>query len=109
MSRKSQKENRGYPRHKISLPVEYKTISPRKYFYTVTKNISLSGTNIIVEDSIAKNSQIKLNINLIDKILPLKAKVIWCHKQRETHRHYVGLAFLEINSSLNDELLQFIK
>ncbi|MCK5492536.1 MAG: PilZ domain-containing protein [Candidatus Omnitrophica bacterium] len=109
MSQKNQKENRAYPRHKISLPVEYKTMSPKKYFYTVSKDISLSGINLIVEDSIAMNSQVKLNVNLINKIIPLEARVIWCHKQREAHRHYIGLEFSGVNSSLDNELLKFIE
>ena len=109
MKQRSQKENRAHQRHKISLPVEYKTVSPKKYFYTVTKDISSGGINLIVEDSIAMNSQVKLNLNLINKIIPIDAKVIWCHQQKETHRHYIGLKFSGINSSLDNELLKFIE
>lgn len=101
-------EKRKFPRVGVSFPVECKPLPARNYFYTVSKDLSLGGTKIVSNYFLPKNDMIKLNINLIDSILDLKAKVAWCNKERLSERYATGLEFVETNEISKKKLFQFL-
>jgi Tfp pilus assembly protein PilZ len=99
---------RKYPRVNISFPVECNILPKRSYFYTVSKDLSLGGLKIINNSFISKGSFIRLQLNLIDKVLKLKAKVAWCNRKRASERHFVGLEFVETTDSSKRNLTKFL-
>ena len=92
----------------VSFPVECKALPSRTYFYTVSKDLSLGGTKILSNDLLKKNDTLKLNINLINAVLSLKAKVSWCNKERVSQRYTSGLEFVEITQPNLQELSIFL-
>jgi c-di-GMP-binding flagellar brake protein YcgR len=101
-------ERRKEPRVKVSFPVECSFLPERNYFYTVSKDLSMGGVKILVNDFIAKGNLLKLNINLINKVIDLKAKVVWCNKERMSDRYSAGLQFVEINEKKRKSLATFL-
>jgi c-di-GMP-binding flagellar brake protein YcgR len=103
------KERREYPRFGVSFPVEC-TILPerKKYFYTVSKDLSMVGVRILSEDFLPRKKFMKVNINLIDTVAEIKAQVVWCNKEPYSRRYYAGLKFLEINEKNKHNLGTFL-
>lgn len=99
---------REYNRVKISFPVECLIPSKRSYFYTVCKDLSLSGVKILSQGLIPKGDQIKVNINLINQIVPLNAKVIWSSKERSADRYLSGLSFIDTSKEKEGVLSRFL-
>lgn len=93
----SMEERRQHQRVDISFPLEYSLLSSSKYFYTVSKDLSMGGLRIIVDKFLAKNNMVKVGINLIDRLVNVKARVAWCNQQGNTDRFMAGLEFVEIN------------
>lgn len=102
-------ERRRYSRFGVSFPVECTTLPSRKYFYTVTKDLSLGGAKIISDSFLPKEKPFKVNVNLIDKVIDLEAKVAWCKEERRQQRYSVGLEFKNINQEDKKELFHFIQ
>jgi len=101
-------EKRKNPRIDVSFPLECKNLPSRNYFYTVSKDLSSSGTRILINEFIPKDNLLKIHINLIDKVLDLKAKVVWCNKERVSERYSIGVEFVEICDADKDELCCFL-
>jgi len=101
-------EKRKNLRTDISFPVACDFLPHCHYFYTVCKDLSSGGIKIITDDFIPHNHLLKMNINLIDRAIDLKAKVMWCNKQRYADRYYAGLRFIEINDPDRVYLSRFI-
>lgn len=103
------KERRKEQRVKVSFPVECVLLPERKrFFYTVSKDLSFSGTKILSEEFLSWGKDIKITINLINEMAELKAKVVWCNKEPYAERYYSGLKFLEINKETKRKLGNFI-
>lgn len=102
-------EKRVETRVGVSFPVEC-TVLPnrRKVFYTVSRDLSGSGVKILHEEFMSRGKDMKININLIDEIAEVKAKVVWCNKTAHSDRYYVGLKFMEINDKNRRALKYFI-
>lgn len=101
-------DRRQHPRLNVSFPVECKTLPSSNYFYTVTKDLSLGGARILNNSFISKGHTLKLDLNIIDRVVRLKAKVAWCNKERASERHLVGLEFIEMSNSIRQHLSQFL-
>lgn len=101
-------EKRKYPRINVSFPVECSVLPQRKYFYTVSRDLSLGGVKILSNIFLPKNDSFKLTINLIDKTLDVKAKVAWCNSERMIDRYSAGLEFIEINQTSHRGLSSFL-
>ncbi|MDD3296663.1 MAG: PilZ domain-containing protein [Candidatus Omnitrophica bacterium] len=101
-------ERRKYPRIDVSFPVECQALPSQGYFYTVSKDLSEVGAKILTNTFIAKNNMVKLHLNLINKILDFKAKVVWCNKERVSERYTAGLEFTETDTAGKKELSNFI-
>ena len=105
---KTMVENRAFPRAGISFPIECRPIPERNYFYTVSKDLSLGGVKIISNQFLPKNDTIKVSINLIDKVLNLKARVAWCNQEKMSDRYSTGLEFVETNKQSKEKLISFL-
>jgi len=101
-------ERRKYERINISFPVECFDVENKNFFYTVTKDLSLGGTKIVNDKFLPKDNFLKVNLNLIDKILTLNAKVVWCNKLKFSDKYFVGLNFTDIEETSKQSLLNFI-
>ena len=101
-------ERRRYERVNISFPIEYEPLYERGYFYTVSKDLSLGGIRILTDKFIPKGNLMKININLINRVIRLKAKVCWCNKERIAERYSAGLEFLEVNEEDKKVLSAFL-
>lgn len=101
-------EKRKFPRVNVSFPIECKTLPSGNYFYTVSKDLSAGGTRILSNDFIPKHNELKLNINLIDRVLNIRARVSWCAKENTTQRYTTGLEFLELGEPDKKALAKFI-
>jgi c-di-GMP-binding flagellar brake protein YcgR len=101
-------EKRRYPRVNVSFPVECNFLAKKNYFYTVSKDLSVGGVRILTNDFLPRGDFLKLHINLINKIIGLKAKVVWCNKERISERYSAGLQFVEINPANKNALGTFL-
>ena len=102
-------ERRRFPRIGISFPVECNLAPKKSYFYTVSKDLSSGGLKILTDTFLAKGSTIKINLNLINQLVPAKARVAWCNKERFGDRYAVGLEITEINQRGRQELSTFLR
>lgn len=102
-------EKRKYSRLPVSFPVECTELPSQKYFFTVTKDLSLGGAKIISENFLTKDSPVKVNVNLIDKVIDLEAKIAWCNQEPRQLRFSAGLEFKNINDFDKRELSRFIE
>jgi len=101
-------DKRKEPRTAISFPVACDFLPQRNYFYTVCKDLSNGGIKLITNNFIPRGNLLKINLNLIDKVIDLKAKVMWCNKQRYADRYYTGLEFTDINETNRTYLRGFL-
>ena len=89
-------ERRKNTRAYVSFPVECNVLPGKGYFYTVSKDLSTGGARIVSNEFLQKENQLMLNINFIDKVMDVKAKVVWCNKERTVERYCAGLKFIEV-------------
>lgn len=102
-------ERREAPRVAVSFPIKCVLLPERrKFFYTVSKDLSLKGIRIISKDFLIPGKKIMVYIDLIKEIAHVKAKVIWSNKVSYTEKYYVGLQFLEISRDNRQKLLNFL-
>lgn len=102
-------ERRQESRANVSFPVECIMLPERKkIFYSVSKDLSKQGARILYQDFLPKGKDIKVNINLIEEIAQVKAKVMWCNKTPYPDRYYVGLKFMEINEKNKSAINYFL-
>ena len=76
----------------IPLPEE----KENKCFYTVIKDLSSGGIQILTEDSLPLGKNLKIDINLIHENAHAFAEVVWQYKIPAGERYCVGLKFLDI-------------
>ncbi|MFH1504393.1 MAG: PilZ domain-containing protein [Candidatus Omnitrophota bacterium] len=101
-------EKRKYPRVNVPFSIACKPLPARSYFHTVCKDLSFGGARIISNDFISTKDFLKVDINLIDRVINVKAKVAWCSKERISDRYSAGLKFLEMNKIDQANLLNFL-
>lgn len=92
----------------ISFPIECNLLPKCNYFYTVSKDLSVSGTRILANEFMVKDQPLKLNINCVDKILDLKGRVVWCNREPALERYAVGIEFEEVTNENKQYLESFI-
>lgn len=94
----------------VSFPVKCVLLPHReKFFYTVSKDLSLYGTKIISKDFLASGQEIMVYIDLIKDVVKVKTKVVCSNKASYMERYYVGLQFLEMNREDRQKLLNFLR
>ncbi|MCM8819313.1 MAG: PilZ domain-containing protein [Candidatus Omnitrophica bacterium] len=102
-------ERRKYPRLNVSFPIECSDPAQKNYFYTVSKDISLGGVKIIYDKFLPKQTNLKLNINLIDNVVTAISRVCWCNKMRISDRYMIGLEFNELDTESKKNILNFFE
>ena len=103
------RERRKNYRFKVFFPVQCIILPERKkYFYTICKDLCLTGIKILSDNFLPQGKDIKINIDLIDVNAPIKAQVLWCNKEPFTTRYYAGLKFYRLNKETKHYLETFI-
>ncbi|MBD3246644.1 MAG: hypothetical protein GF333_06485 [Candidatus Omnitrophica bacterium] len=102
------KEKRSFPRVNVSFPLECRPLPDRKYFYTVSKDLSSGGVRIVSNKFMPKDHPVKVDINLIDRVVSVKARVAWCNKDRFGDRYHAGLQFVDMNENRAKDLSCFL-
>ena len=100
---------RKFTRVNISLPVEGKPFNSNRYFHTVSKDLSLMGARILTSNFIPQGSFLKLDLSLIDRVVHLKAKTVWCNQERLSERYLAGLEFVELDDDNQRCIAQFLQ
>ena len=101
-------ERRKFTRVPISLPVESIPLPARKYFHTVSKDLSLIGMRIVLNDFMPHDKCLRVELNLINEVLHLKAKVVWCNQERMSDRYLAGLELVEVDDNSRKAIAQFL-
>lgn len=101
-------ERRRYPRFETIFPVAVHMLLQGKFFYTISKDVSLGGIKIVSNRFIVKDNFLKLSLNLSEQILDEKARIAWCNKWRISERYSVGLEFLEATAIKQGLLSRFL-
>jgi len=101
-------EKRKELRAGTTFPVSCNTLSNRNYFYTVCRDLSSEGAKIITDNFIPSGDSMQIDINLITKVINLKAKVMWCNKERYSDRYSAGLMFTELTKQARDQISNFL-
>lgn len=101
-------EKRKYPRHKLSFPAECKRARSSKYFYTVTKDLSLEGARIISNNFLPKDETFKVSLNLVKQVFNFSARVAWCSRDRFSDRYSAGLEFFSTHDCSRNQYLSFL-
>ena len=102
-------DKRKFRRVKVPFPVECNLLpKQQRYFSTVSKDLSLGGVKILSDFFLPRGNFIKMTINLVDRVVDVKAKVAWCNKERVSYRYSVGLEFVEINEPKRKTLSTFL-
>jgi c-di-GMP-binding flagellar brake protein YcgR len=70
--------------------------SEKKCFYTIIKDLSSGGIQILSEDSLPLGKNLKIDINLIHENAQACAEVVWNYKIPAAERYCIGLKFLDI-------------
>ncbi len=102
-------DRRSHPRYKISFPIECKRLSFSNYFYTVTKDLSLGGARIIINNFCSKDENLKASLNLIKQVFDFKARVAWCKREKFCDRYSAGLEFSKLADFYEKKYLSFLK
>ena len=66
------------------------------------------GVKIVSNTFIPRGSLLKLHVNLVDAVVDLKAKLVWCNKDRMADRYSAGLQFIELNEKGKKSLSHFL-
>ena len=101
-------EKRRFPRVGISFPTECDFVDKNGYFYTVTRDLSAGGIRITSDKFIPKGSILKLNINLINKVIPAEGEVVWTREEKYSEKYILGLKFLQMEEKSRKVLNDFL-
>ncbi|OQX87685.1 MAG: hypothetical protein B6D55_02615 [Candidatus Omnitrophica bacterium 4484_70.2] len=106
---KIMRERRKNYRFKVFFPVQCIILQGRKkYFYTICKDLCLTGIKILSDNFLPQGKDMKINIDLIDVNAPIKAHILWCNKELFTTRYYAGLRFYRLSKEAKHHLKTFI-
>jgi hypothetical protein len=98
-------ERRENHRFDTAFPVECILLPERKkIFFTVSRNMSLGGIKILLDQFLPVGKGLKLQINLANEVAEARATIAWCNKLPFADRYAAGLRFLEVNTE-NKEIL----
>lgn len=102
-------EQRKFPRIDVSLPLSCHVLHSKDLFYTVSKDLSKGGLKAITYNFYPKNSSLRVSLNIISKIVNIRARVVWCNKERFSDRYSIGLEFIEVAPSDKKDLIEFLE
>ncbi len=102
-------ERRRYPRYDVSFPIECKRTGITRYFYTVTKDLSLGGVKLLSNDFIPKGEVFKSSLNLVKQVFDFQAKIAWCSREKYSDRYLAGVEFINMPNSYKKQYLSFLR
>ena len=96
-------EGRKYVRHPTSIPIEVGEFNQTEHNIQQLDNVGLGGLAFKSEIAWEVNSLIAIRV-LIEPLVMLRGKVVWCHNQND---HFeVGVQFLELHDEVVEEVCQ---
>lgn len=96
-------EGRKYVRHPTSVPIEVWEFSQTEHNIQQLNNVGLGGLAFDSEAAWEIGSLIAVRV-LIEPIIILRGKVVWCHNKGD---HFeVGVQFLELQKEVVEEVCQ---
>ena len=101
-------EKRKFQRVNISFPIKCESSETKNSFYTVFKDISKGGVKLITNEFMKINKQLKIEINLVSKLIKGKGRVAWCNAQPYSDRYIAGIEFTELSKESEKELASFL-
>ena len=101
-------ENRKSPRARISFPLKCEVSEKTSYFNSVSKDLSNGGVRVLSEQFIAPGDTVSLNINLIEKMISARAKVVWCNESEYGQRYLFGAEFVDMSEDDKNTLRSFL-
>ena len=100
-------ERRRFLRHPMCFPLRYKVLkkgSPEIKSSTI--NIGRGGLMFSSKESAEIGSVILLKIPFEDKVFKVKARVVHCDLNKETHLYNVGVCFSRYNDAFKVKLVE---
>lgn len=101
-------EARKFPRARISFPLKCERGAEPAYFNTVSKDLSNGGVRVLSEQFVSPGEEVKLDINLIEKMVSARAKVVWCNESEYGQRYLFGAEFLNMSEEDRNTLKNFL-
>lgn len=102
-------ENRTKTRFRLPHTVICEDLEEHKPFYTVVKDLSQGGVNLVCDESMQIDHTVKLDINLVQNRIQGQGQVRWCTKNEDRGRYNVGIQFTELDNESKDSLSSFIE
>ncbi len=102
---------RNFIRENIHTPIRYGMKSTNNFGATLTKDISEGGVRIILDNFLALNTEVKLNLSLpeITRSISALGKISWSQNLPCSERYQFGVEFTQINSEDKKHLLEFLR
>ncbi len=80
-----------------------------EYNNVVSNDIGLGGISFIVNNFIPPQTPVKLEINLLSRILSPAGRVAWALPLPHSYRYRVGIEFMQINPMEKEFLADYLK
>lgn len=100
------KEKRGFIRHLLVSPLEYRVAEGTEYESSKTINISEGGLLFMARQDVAPETIINIQIPLYEKTFRIKAKVVHSNKDPETGLYKVGVSFCSYSDAFKVKLIE---
>lgn len=105
-------EKRLNKRISLSLPINYESLETtrKELDTTVSRDISEGGVRLVFHKFYPPKTKFLLKIGLegIDKIIEAIAEIVWSFNAQFSNRYYSGLRFLEMDSSEQKILKEYL-
>lgn len=101
-------ENRKAPRARISFPLKCEIGEKTSYFNSVSKDLSNGGVRVLSEQFVTPGDTINVNINLIEKMISARAKIVWCNESDYGQRYLFGAEFVDMTEDDKNTLRSFL-
>jgi len=103
-----QKENRCTPRLNFRSEIRYQLSGKHDFDSGISKDISCGGLRFSNEQFIPTSTLVKLEINVLNRILRPVGKVAWSMPLAHSNRNQIGIEFVEFNGIEQNYLKNFI-
>ncbi|MCM8780723.1 MAG: PilZ domain-containing protein [Candidatus Omnitrophica bacterium] len=102
------REKRRNPRLRVHLPLRYQIRGTPEYSNSLCEDISLGGLSFINDKFIAPSTPLKLEINVLSRILSPQARIAWAAPLAHSDRYRMGVEFLEISPQEKNYLSDYL-
>ena len=108
MSTNTTREKRRLPRVCAKFPIRYRIKRGGFFASALTEDLSLSGTRLNADRFFPQGINLKLELNILSKIINPIGRVIWSQSLPHTDRYKMGIEFIEINPEDRKNLSDYI-